>query len=246
MAFDSIAKAIKFGGEIMKRSIAVDLMLAVVGLASGAEKHAAREPESLVRIEIEPEHTLTFYEPAPGELVMVESLNRDQQVLLRGPAASDAIALLKRARPDEEVPSALQEAYDRARAASLKGGRQTLRAGRPPAVEGNSARGVAPAEPSSWPAPFVNELGGCDHGAVHNNCRVNWSGGYVAWSTSSAISCLVDHYEGDGIHVEIAGLVRIQSPGTVQAYGAQGAVIERRFDIFDASGDGFHVGCRWD
>jgi hypothetical protein len=62
----------------------------------------------------------------------------------------------------------------------------------------------------------------------------------------------VDHYAGNGLTVQITVNGNIvaspfQNPGTIVQYslGSAGSVVQRRVDVTNASGDSFHIGCRW-
>ena len=69
----------------------------------------------VLRLDVEPGHTVTFYEPTPGGLYLAERMMPGQEFVLRGTAAQDALAAFAQLRPQAEVPAALQAAYDRAR-----------------------------------------------------------------------------------------------------------------------------------
>lgn len=105
---------------------------------------------------------------------------------------------------------------------------------------------------SSSAATFVDNNGGCDWGPQWSVCRVNWANGFFAYAggTTSGL-CTVDHYAGNGVIIQITVGSTIsstfQGPGTIAQYslGVAGAATLRRIDITNASGDSFHVGCRW-
>ncbi|MFP2963555.1 hypothetical protein ACLEPN_38930 [Myxococcus sp. 1LA] len=103
---------------------------------------------------------------------------------------------------------------------------------------------------SSSAATFVNN-GGCDWGPRWSTCKANWANGYYAYSGSTSGLCSVDHYSGNGVIIQITVGSTIssvfQGAGTHAQYslGTAGVSTTRRLDITNASGDSFHVGCRW-
>lgn len=217
----------------------------------------ASEQHVVLRVEIERGHSVTFYEPAPGALYQVERMAPNQKFVLGGAAASDALAAFAQLRPGQAVPAALQAAYDRAIAMpsesvsteSARGAGQPDAGQSAPATPGVSQQSLVS---SSSAATFVNTNNGCDWGSRWSTCSVNWGGGYFATASSAtAAICIVDHYAGNGLIVQMTvnGNVTnsFHGAGTIAQYslGAAGPDVTRRIDLTNASGDAFHVGCRW-
>lgn len=219
----------------------------------------AAEASAVLRIDVETGHTVTFYEPKPGALVVVETMMPAQKRVLGDREMKDALAAFVRLQPGAGVPQALQDAYDRSRslpsapdgdAVRAFGGGQPEVAQVPGAVPGVIQQALTS---SSSAANFVNNDGGCDWGPQGSFCRVNWANGFWAsLSPTTSGVCTVDHYAGNGVTIQITcGNTVItlppQSPGTVKQYSLcnSGTAEVRRIDILDASGDSFHAGCRW-
>jgi len=219
---------------------------------------AAGNPDMVARVDIEPGHAVNFYEPTPGNLVVVETMAPGQKFALAADAISDALRAYAQLRPRDEVPQALQAAYDRTRSATSE----------PTTASGNAAGGGRPqsAQPaaatpgeiqqsltsSSDPANFVDNDGGCDWGPRFAACRVSWGGGFFASSNPATSGlCIVDHYAGSGVVIQVTVGTTIstvfQAVGTIAQYslGAAGPNVLRRVDVTNAAGDAFHVGCRF-
>jgi hypothetical protein len=212
---------------------------------------------AILSIEIENGHTVTFYEPAPGGLYFVERISAGQRFVLGERDMADALTAFARLRPQTSIPEALQAAYDRARnlasdldaeVAPSFGGGAPETAGRSAAAPGTIEQGLTS---SSSAANFVNNDGGCNWGPTWSFCRVNWANGFFAFTTAISGLCIVDHYAGNGIVNQITVGTTITSlPQAVHtsiqfSLGARGANVLRRLDITNATGDSFHVGCRW-
>ncbi|HWO25556.1 MAG TPA: hypothetical protein VNO30_42745 [Kofleriaceae bacterium] len=213
------------------------------------------EEHVVLQLEVEPGHTVTFYEPTPGGLYLIERRAMNQSFALRN-GAVDALRAFQELRPGAPIPAALQAAYDRARAVSSDG----IAAA---AAHGGGAEAVAAPAPrpgvveqsltsSSSAANFVNNDDGCDWGPEWSACRVNWANGYYAWRSGATSGlCVVDHYAGNGVVIQVTAGSALtsffQGAGTVAQYslGTAGAAMTRRIDVTNASGDSFHVGCRW-
>jgi hypothetical protein len=112
---------------------------------SGVSAPADDETGLLLRLEIAPSHTVTFYEPRDGQFIIVERMPRDHRSVMREPDSHDGVALFQRLRPGRSVPSALQQAYDRARQAALAGPTGAVRAGGLSVGGGEPASTVVPA-----------------------------------------------------------------------------------------------------
>lgn len=223
---------------------------------------ATSEPENdeqaglLLRVEVESGHTVGFYEPIPGGLYVAEQMRSGQKFVLGDREVSDALAAFARVRPAEEVPAALREAYDRARASESEpatAARVEVGGGSAAEVFRATEAGTAqlPLTSSSAAGNFVNNDGGCNWGPHGSICRVNWGGGFFVWATSSSGLCIVDHYAGNGVTIQItvgAGISStFQAVNTSVQYGlgTPGFSTTRRLDILNAAGDSFHAGCRW-
>lgn len=228
------------------------------GTTDPAPKGSATTDANVVlQVDVESGHTVTFYEPTPGGLYLAERMSPGQTFVLRDKEASDALAAFARLRPQTEVPAALQAAYYRARniapsalEAHAFGGGQPETAQAPAATPGVIQQALTS---SSSAANFVDNDGGCDWGPQGSFCRVNWANGFWAsLSPTTSGLCIVDHYAGNGVVVQITvnGTIvgsPFQNPGTIVQYslGTPGPPVTRRIDITNASGDSFHVGCRW-
>jgi len=176
--------------------------------------------------------------------------------------AIDALKLYSELRPNDAVPEVLTAAYQRAKdmaqpeAADASKPTFHFGGGAPAAAQVASTDGVGVAQQaltsSSNPTNFVDSYGGCDWSNRFSLCRINWGGGFNAWaSPAGSATCIVDHYAGNGITVQLTAgstvLPTYQAPGTVQTYswGIVGGNILRRIDLLNASGDAFHAGCRF-
>lgn len=234
--------------------------------ATESEGNVAMSSEQylVTSVDVEAGHTVTFYEPVPGGLMLVESKLEAQTSVLGRENAVDALALFARLRPREQPPAKLREAYQRARdavlaepaidrvsAPSQSGGGQAYSAPATPASSDGVATTQQALTSSSNPDFFVNNDGGCDWGSRYSICRIHWGGGFFATATSSSASCVVDHYAGNGVTVQLtAGATVVsffQAAGTSQLYswGFVAGSVTRRIDILNASGDAFHAGCHF-
>jgi hypothetical protein len=233
-------------------------------LAPGADPEPATadpatettEAAVVLRVDLEPGHTVTFYEPQPGGLYLAERTAPGQHFVLGDREASDALAAFARVRPLAPVPATLQAAYDRARA--MPGDAVAVAP-----ASGGGAPDVAPAAvatpgviqqaltSSSSAANFVDVDHGCDWGPTWSFCRVNWSNGFFAGTTATSGTCTVDHYAGDGVTIQItvgSGIfTTFQAVHTSVLYGlgSPGTSMLRRIDVLNAGGDSFHAGCHW-
>lgn len=245
-------------------SLGLALSMGCAGQEDAASTSEARpaaiettQANAVLSLEVESGHSVTFYEPAPGALYLVERMMPAQTFVLTAKESSDALLAFARLRPGAPVPAALQAAYDRARAQpgdaaprefTSGGGQSTSTQAAAPGL-GTSKQALTS---SSSAATFVNDNTGCDWGPQGTFCRVNWANGFFA-SLSGTTSglCIVDHYAGNGVTIQITVGTTItssfQGAGTIAQYslGAAGAATTRRIDVTNASGDSFHVGCRW-
>lgn len=217
------------------------------------EDHAGdRDAGLLLRIEVEANHTVEFYEQVAGGLFLIERKSGAQQFALTGRERSDALAAFTRLRPGAAVPAALRSAYDRARDQRIltDAPQGEFDLGEPEAVSGVIEQALTSSAAAS---NFVNEDGGCAWGPTRSICRVNRTGNRnISWNADSG-ECQVDHYAGNGltIQISIGGVLfstTFQAADTHVMYGLgiPGAVTNRRIDILNAgAGDAFHYGCRW-
>jgi len=221
------------------------------------------QPNQLLELQVEPGHVVRYYEPTPGALFMTETLQPSQNTLLNRGDAVDALDLFSELRPGTAVPAELQDAYERMQerasfeelappqSALTFGGGTASEPATPSDVSGPVGVSVQALTSSSNPANFVNSYKGCDWANAASLCRINWSNGFWAsWSPSSSATCVVDHFAGNGITVGLtAGATKIptsQAVHTVQVYTwALSSNTVHRLDITNASGDSFHVGCRF-
>jgi hypothetical protein len=224
----------------------------------GPDHSATADTGVILQIEVENGHSVSFHEPAPGGLYVAERMMPGQSFVLRGDGAIDAIAAFSKLRPGVEVPAVLKVAYDRARNLPSVPGAAAEgygSGGQPDTAQADAATpGVIQQAltSSSSAAFFADNNGGCNWGPSFSFCTLNWSGGRTASATSSSGLCIVDHYAGNGLTVQITVNGNIvaspfQNPGTIVQYslGNSGPVVQRRVDITNASGDSFHIGCRW-
>jgi hypothetical protein len=89
----------------------------------------AGKPDMVARVDIEPGHAVNFYEPSPGNLVVVEAMAPGQKFVLAADAISDALRAYAQLRPQDEVPqrSRRPTIARAARQASRRPPRGTLR-----------------------------------------------------------------------------------------------------------------------
>lgn len=212
------------------------------------------DPAAILKITVEPGHTVGFFEPSPGALYLAESTTPGQAFVLQGKAQLDALDAFAQLRPGQAVPAELQAAYDRARSVPSDTGPRAngVGGGRPDggqATPGVIQQGLTS---SSSGANFVDTDDGCKWGPQFSFCRINWANGFFAFaSPTTSGSCLVDHYAGNGVTIQITAgssvTTTFQAVHTVVRYalGTPGSSVNRRIDILNASGDSFHAGCNW-
>ena len=221
---------------------------------------AADQPAPIVQLDLEAGHAVKFYEPSPGALFIVEEAASGQPLILSEQRRVDALALFAKLRPGQSVPAALDGAHARALAAShaphgdlhaAAGGGSPA-----PALTAAARAGMATAQQalssSADPDHFVNTDHGCDWDNAFSFCRIRWSNGlFIEGGITDSGVCIVDHYAGNGIGVKLTAgvgvLSQLQPVGTEVAYawGIINGDVFRRMDIFNASGDHFHAGCRF-
>jgi hypothetical protein len=224
----------------------------------------------LLVVDVTSTHTVTFYESVPGNITIVERRTRGERSLLPRelpPTVSELFALLW---PGEGIPEILLDAD--ARAATLADEPRgeaplvevlpSMGGGAPSPVHEDPKAPAPPSEPgvgrleqahsTSGAAHFVADHGGCDWAKTSSGCRVQWSGGFFGFaSTGSSATFKVDHYSGNGITVRLMLGTSIedhpQAAGTFADYAlfATRGKETKRIDLLNASGDSFHVGCKW-
>lgn len=221
----------------------------------------------LLTLDIEPGHSITYYEPAAGFLIVVESNAARHKSVTGNLDSPDAIEVFKLVRPAEEVPGILLQAVERARSALVAAGMPVGHTvGASPNSDAPPAMRSAPAAPASGdgigaitqahsqanPQDFVANHGGCNWGPIWSICRVNWGGGFHSGTVNANSGVgVLDHFAGGGVNVRLgAGAVSatfFQGPGTLQVYtwGIAAGFIPRFFEVFNAAGDSFHAGARF-
>jgi hypothetical protein len=243
------------------------------GAGNGGQTSSTPAPEdtasatAFLVLNVEDGHTIGFYEQQPGALMVIENMREGQTSILNQHQGIDAIALFNELRPNEAVPATLTAAYERAKALATTPGAIPLDNGSGFGGGSSVAKALAAAKTtstgnigvtsqaitsSSNPDDFVNSGGGCDWANRASICRINWSNGFFAFANpSGSATCIVDHYAGNGITVQLTAgstvLPTFQAVGTVATYswGIVSGSILRRMDILNASGDQFHAGCRF-
>lgn len=235
-----------------------------------APEASASEEFLLLTVKVDGEHSVSFYEPVPGGIMMVEHMDGDQDSITWGHPELDALDVYKLLRPGEAVPDVLQQAYDRSLSRNFddvafesQGNADIAPAfgGGNPAdevSEGEVLQGsddtigvVRQADSSSSAKHFVNDHDGCKWGNVYEHCRVNWANGFWASSTSDYIECRVDHYNGNGVKVRftigsnVVNWNLAAGHENIFSVGTTFPRTTRRADVLNATGDRFHVGCNW-
>lgn len=207
-------------------------------------------------IAINENHTISFYEPSPGDLFALESMPSGAGSVLNKFRQLDVKRIVGELAPGTVIPERLRAAEARSLSApAVNAGavrafaQETQDAAQLPAASGDVAKSTAALVSSSNPANFVN-TGGCDWAANFSACRVNWSGGWFAQSNAVSAGCTVDHYAGNGITLQKTRGASVSSSnwpvnfaGSL-LWGGNGSVLHR-LDILNAAGDSFHTGCRF-
>jgi hypothetical protein len=222
----------------------------------------------LFRINVGPRHTVSFYEPQPGLLYTIEGVPNGGTGILQQLATVTAVEVFKRARPGEEVPAVLVEADDRAQPKSRIPGDDTV-SETPPGAGGGApfvrqsevtiedgVGTVRQAHATSNAPDFVNNHLGCDYSTFNRIyftfCRVNWGGGFWSSATADFSKFVVHAFSGNGVTVRQTVHTNIQdisvpNGGTFsfhvsfQQFNLPQNILFR-WDVFNAEGDGFHVG----
>jgi hypothetical protein len=221
---------------------------------SPASETTVSDKDLLAEVKVEENHAVRFY-GRPSSVFVVEELPRGQRSALGADNHANALEMYKALRPGEEVPRALRDAHERARLAApvtrgktpaglvASGGAALAQLGSFFAFDQNTS--------SSNPANFVNSLGGCMWSNVNSTCKISWFNGFHSGTaTSNNLRCIVDHFSGDGISVVVASNSSFnftpQAVNKTFIYVEIGGAPDVRYcEIFNASGDGFHVGTQW-
>jgi hypothetical protein len=205
------------------------------------------ETKRIFRIDVEPGHTISFYELEHGTVGMIEDLD---------PALHHAItdreqsprAVYRLLRPEGALPVELDAAIARADAVP-----PTVAAVATGAAEGGGERFRA--RTSSNADGFING-GACDitlvsgENAPFASCKTNWSGGY--WAQINNVQKIHGHVQS--MQGAITGRVQvgtslfdksIASGGyAIYSFGNSTAGV-RRLDVFNATNDWFHVSAKF-
>jgi hypothetical protein len=134
---------------------------------------------AILRVELAPGHTISFYETAPGRLSVVERTALAQPPLET--AVPSVEGIYRAARPGESVPPRLREAVDRSRAIAQQSAPVT---GDASAVGGGGPTRLRTSSNADY---FINNARYCDapiisgYRNITSTCRVNWSGGFYSW-----------------------------------------------------------------
>jgi hypothetical protein len=202
-------------------------------------------------------HTISFYEPSPGDLFAQESMPQGTRSALNQFQQLDVTKILAKLAPQQAVPEKLRAAELRSLAAPVLDARAVRAASQetPDATasltttSGDVAKSTAALVSSSNPKNFVN-TGGCEWAPIYSACRVNWSGGWWVQANATSASCTVDHYAGNGITLQKTRGASVSSSnwpvnfaGSL-LWGGNGTVLHR-LDILNAAGDSFHTGCQF-
>lgn len=230
--------------------------------------HNDNERGVLARVEVEPAHLITFYETAPGVVLVVERRRSSQEPILQGEAV-DPLEVYGSIRPSEEIPQALLDASGRAMALKAAepasneqglervagGGRSAQTASVSDVHEREDGLGVSQQAFTSDSSGniFINNTNSCSWANVWSTCRIHWGGGFFCSTTATREFYAVDHYAGDGVTVRVTqGGTSISDfflpAGFADTYYGTvnpGPNMVRRLDVLNAAGDSFHVGCRF-
>jgi hypothetical protein len=198
------------------------------------------------RLEVEPGHTVAFYESAPGVVAIFEEVERGQVKL--APRAPNIAGYFAAARPGEAMPEALRAIAQRADAVQAQA-RPAGERGRVVASGGHAYRGRT----SSNADGFING-GKCDaewYGGSYlvelGLCQVNWSGGWsVVWNETRMVQGHVEALQGNvTLRVQAGAAAAISKTvlqgKTVYAIAFANEWVTHRLDVANASNDWFHV-----
>jgi hypothetical protein len=184
----------------------------------------------VAHLEVEPGHAVTFYEPTPGNLFLVETMLRTQTGWILRDIDQNPIEVFRRLRPRTQVPTALLDAYDRAVKNVVPDDAPTSAAnpaeragtgGRPgfaldPTSQDDSEpspryrtahtiaqNGIGPSAGSN-PHHFVLEHQGCSWAPVFSTCQVDWWDGYHSGLVPArSAAARVDTFFGNGVVVTL-------------------------------------------
>jgi hypothetical protein len=195
----------------------------------------------ILRVEIEPGHTVSFYEPAPGVVGMVERLPapRADAILAQN---ADIASVYRAIRPQTAMPTTLTDALARAANPPISG----------PQLVGKLAGGGQPSRRRTGDAiSFINDAGFCD--ATHSQtrwtlCRINWWGGFWAWDGGARTihGMVYNAHESQNMTTRVqvnTNTFDLQMWAGQNAYFTfgSGTAGMRRVDVFNAENEEFHI-----
>jgi len=204
------------------------------------------EDTLILRLQVAAGHSVSFYEPEPGALGMLESIDFEREQTSYLTKYGDAASVYRALRPNETIPSTLALALDRARAM--------------PSTEDSTIEDVTEAGGTlsdvtfraTSDSTFVNDNKFCDaalanYGIKSHMCRINWSNGFYAYHTNArTIHGVVKARDaGDTMDIKVTvGGNEYDTNNDDNVYFTFGASSSgyRRVDVNDASDDTFHVG----
>lgn len=223
----------------------------------------------VARIEVAPDHVVSFYEPEPGHLAVAERGPVGDQRYLEAPEFRDVTAVeLYRLLAGEEAPEALHRA-DAHRAVSEGGASGVVGGGalasspadlRAPAAAGDvgsTTQALTGADGPFWQANV------CFKSGDFRGCFPNWGGGGFAYATTKTSFFSVAPYAGDLIQVRMqyrdsTKFTDAVFPGQWFSWWYHSDTVDwpcgflvacghdeynsrkHRWDILQASGDSFH------
>lgn len=198
------------------------------------------------RLEVEPGHTLAFYEGAPGVVTIIEELDRDQAQLV--PRSPNIAGYFAAARPDEAMPAPLRAIAQRADAVKAPA-QPTGERGRVQVTGGQEFHGRT----SSNADAFING-GNCDapwYGSTYvvelGLCRINLTGGWsVVWNETRMVQGYVAAIQGNvTMRVQAGGdnpISKTVAQGkTVYAIAFANEWVTHRFEVLNSGGDWYHA-----
>jgi hypothetical protein len=222
----------------------------------------------LARVEPEAGRIVSFYEPSPGDIMISERGPMDGRRLLPSTESDgQSVVDLYRRLAGTEPPAALIAAQGRAQVTTATGDSgssaaeevtASASATREPAAENGGTARVTSALTADDGAYFRDH--GCFvFGAGYGDstgCFPNWSGGGYAQGTTKTSFFTVAPFSGDGVSVRMqySGSTKFQDPVFVGDWlswsyhssthntvnGPQYDIRTHRWDILQASVDGFH------
>ncbi|MEO8699546.1 MAG: hypothetical protein ABI867_05855 [Kofleriaceae bacterium] len=215
-------------------------------VAPSAPPEQLDETPPTYRFEVEPGHSLAFYETAPGVVTIFEELDGDQARLV--PRTPNIAGYFAAARPNEAMPETLRAIAQRADATQAQA-RPTGERGRVQVSGGQESH----ARLSSNADNFVNG-GYCDaewYGASYvvelGLCRINLTGGWsVVWNETRMVEGNVSAIQGNVTLRLQSGAANpinktVSQGTTVYSIAFANQWITHRFEVLNASGDWYHA-----